>query len=488
MVLALAALPTLQAARSIALAVGLRRVGLHLTLLLEPSAMSDRYLNFANSPTGRRLVGALGLPSPVRLERWTAGRMRPVEGALLISGGVLAEAASACLNRLTDQAFASEDGLFGLSRWTAEHGPKLKALIFDASGISSAEELKQLREFFQPALKGLDLCPHVVVLGRAPESLKDPFAASAQRSLEGFTRSLGKEIRRGGTVQLLYVGKGAEDQLEGALRFFLSPKSAYVSGQVVRLAASPTQVNDWSRPLGGKVALVTGASRGIGASIAETLARDGASVVLLDVPPMKEALDALAARLGGRSVALDICAPDAAEQLLAALPDGVDIVVHNAGITRDKTLAKMSEALWDSVIDVNLRAPEILTKALLDAGKLRDDGRVVLLASISGIAGNLGQSNYAVSKAGLIGLANAWAPALGKRGISINAVAPGFIETQMTAAIPLTIREAGRRMSSMGQGGLPQDVAETVAWFAQPTSGAVTGQVLRVCGQSLLGA
>ncbi|PBY44935.1 SDR family oxidoreductase, partial [Pseudomonas aeruginosa] len=97
-------------------------------------------------------------------------------------------------------------------------------------------------------------------------------------------------------------------------------------------------------------------------------------------------------------------------------------------------------------------------------------------------------SNYAVSKAGLIGLAQAWAPALGKRGITINAVAPGFIETQMTAAIPLTIREAGRRMNSMSQGGLPQDVAETVAWFAQPSSGAVSGQVLRVCGQSLLGA
>lgn len=187
-------------------------------------------------------------------------------------------------------------------------------------------------------------------------------------------------------------------------------------------------------------------------------------------------------------MALDICAPDAPEQLLAALPDGVDIVVHNAGITRDKTLAKMSEAFWDSVIDVNLRAPEILTKALLDGGKLNDNGRIVLLASISGIAGNMGQSNYAVSKAGLIGLAAAWAPALAKRGISINAVAPGFIETQMTAAIPLTIREAGRRMNSMGQGGLPQDVAEAVAWFAQPTSGGVSGQVLRVCGQSLLGA
>ncbi|MFV0890068.1 3-oxoacyl-ACP reductase [Metapseudomonas otitidis] len=451
--------------------------------------MSDRYLAFANSTTGRRLVGALGLPAPLRLERWTAGRVRPVDGALLLGGeGALADAASAVLNKLTDQSFAAEEGRFGLPRWTAEHGPKLKALVFDASGLTRFEQLIELRNFFQPTFKGLGKCPRVVVLGRPPESLKDPIAASVQRSLEGFTRSLGKEIRRGGSVQLVYVGKGAEDQLEGALRFFLSPKSAYVSAQVLRLAASSAQVKDWSRPLSGQRALVTGASRGIGAAIAETLARDGAEVVLLDVPQAKDALEALAARLGGRAVALDICAEDAPARLVEALPDGLDIVVHNAGITRDKTLAKMSEAFWDSVINVNLKAPQVLTQALLDAGKLHDNGRVVLIASISGIAGNLGQSNYAVSKAGVIGLAQAWAPALAKRGITINAVAPGFIETQMTAAIPLTIREAGRRMNSMSQGGLPQDVAEAVAWFAQPSSGGLTGQVMRVCGQSLLGA
>jgi 3-oxoacyl-[acyl-carrier protein] reductase len=451
--------------------------------------MSDRYLAFANSNFGRRVVSTLGLPAPQRLERWQAGRSQPVDGALLISAsGALATAASGCLNKLTSDSFSTSEGALGLPRWTAEHGPKLKALIFDASELSSFEQLIELRNFFQPAFKGLAKCPRVVILARPPESLKDPIAASVQRSLEGFSRSLGKEIRRGGSVQLLYVGKGAENQLEGALRFFLSPKSAYVSGQVLRLSPCATHVKDWTRPLAGQTALITGASRGIGASIAEVLARDGAKVVLLDVPQAKDALNALAARLGGQAVALDICAADAATQLVAALPDGVDIVVHNAGITRDKTLKNMSDALWDSVINVNLRAPQVLTQALLDANKLRDNGRVVLLASISGIAGNMGQTNYAVSKAGLIGLAAAWAPTLAKRGISLNAVAPGFIETQMTAAIPLGIREAGRRMNSMSQGGQPQDVAEAVAWFAQPTSGAVTGQVLRVCGQSLLGA
>lgn len=451
--------------------------------------MSDRYLAFVNSNFGRRLAGSLGLPAPVRLERWMAGRARPVDGALLLGGdGALAEAASGVLNKLTDESYADVEGRFGLKRWTAEHGPKLKALVFDASGLTKFEQLIELRNFFQPAMKGLGKCPRVVVLGRAPESLKDPITASVQRSLEGFTRSLGKEIRRGGNVQLLYVAKGAENQLEGALRFFLSPKSAYVSAQVLRLTPASEQVKDWTRPLGGKKALVTGASRGIGAAIAEVLARDGAEVILLDVPPAKEALQGLAARLGGRAVALDICAEDAPAQLLEALPEGVDIVVHNAGITRDKTIAKMSDAFWDSVINVNLKAPQVLTQAMLDAGKINDNGRIVLIASISGIAGNLGQSNYAVSKAGVIGLAQAWAPTLAKRGITINAVAPGFIETQMTAAIPLTIREAGRRMNSMNQGGQPQDVAEAVAWFAQPSSGALNAQVMRVCGQSLLGA
>ncbi|MFG5860894.1 3-oxoacyl-ACP reductase [Metapseudomonas sp. CR1201] len=451
--------------------------------------MNDRYLAFANSNAGRRLVGALGLPAPVRLERWMAGRARPVDGALLIGGsGSLGEAASAVLNRLTDQNFADAEDRFGLPRWTAEQGPRLKALLFDASGLTRFEQLIELRDFFQPALKHLGTCPKVVVLARAPEAIEDLVAASVQRSLEGFTRSLAKEIRRGGSVQLIYVGQGAEDQLEGALRFFLSPKSAYVSAQVLRLTACAEKVQDWTRPLAGKRALVTGASRGIGAAIAETLARDGAEVILLDVPQAKDALDGLAARLGGRGVALDITAEDAASQLVDALPEGVDILVHNAGITRDKTLAKMSDEFWNSVINVNLHAPQVLTQALLDAGKLHDNGRVVLIASISGIAGNLGQTNYALSKAGLIGLAQNWAPLLARRGISINAVAPGFIETQMTAAIPLTLREAGRRMNSMNQGGLPQDVAEAVAWFAQPGSGALTGQVMRVCGQSLLGA
>ena len=449
---------------------------------------SDRYIDFVNSDLGRKLVGAVGLPAPARLERWQAGRLRPVEGALLLSTGPLAERVSAFAPRLTDVLLSVGGEITGAHPWNAEQSAKIKAVVFDASTLLLTAHLSQLRDFFQPILRHLDNSAHIVILARAPDAQADPLAASTQQAIEGFSRSLAKEMRNGGTVQLLQIEDGAEEQLEGALRFFLSPKSAFISGQVIRLRACALQVQDWTRPLAGRKALVTGAARGIGAAIAETLARDGAEVVLLDVPQAKSDLDALAARLGGQALVLDICAPEAAAQLIAHLPDGLDIVVHNAGITRDKTLANMPEEFWNSVLDVNLNAPQILTQALIDSGALHDNGSVILLASISGLAGNRGQTNYTTSKAGLIGYARAMAPTLEARGISINAVAPGFIETSMTAHMPFALREAGRRMSSLGQGGQPQDVAEAVAWLGQPGSGAVSGQVLRVCGQSVLGA
>ena len=453
---------------------------------------SDRYIDFVNSDLGRKLVGAVGLPAPARLERWQAGRLRPVEGALLLSTGPLAVRVSAFAPRLTDVLLNAGGAVTGENTgahpWSAEQSEKIKAVVFDASTLLHTSQMNQLREFFQPILRHLDNSAHVVILARSPDAQTDPLAASTQQAIEGFSRSLAKEMRNGGTVQLLQVEDGAEDQLEGALRFFLSPKSAFISGQVIRLSACHQQVQDWTRPLAGRKALVTGAARGIGAAIAETLARDGAEVVLLDVPQAKSDLDALAARLGGQALVLDICAPDAAVQLIEHLPGGLDIVVHNAGITRDKTLANMPADFWDSVLDVNLNAPQVLTQALIDSGALRDNGSVILLASISGLAGNRGQTNYTTSKAGLIGYARAMAPTLKARGISINAVAPGFIETSMTAHMPFALREAGRRMSSLGQGGQPQDVAEAVAWLGQPGSGAMSGQVLRVCGQSVLGA
>ena len=148
----------------------------------------------------------------------------------------------------------------------------------------------------------------------------------------------------------------------------------------------------------------------------------------------------------------------------------------------------MPEERWQTLMEINLSSEERINDELLSRKLLRENGRIVCVSSMSGIAGNSGQTNYATSKAGVIGMVEAMAPELAKRKATINAVAPGFIETQMTAAMPLATREAGRRMSSLAQGGLPVDVAETIGWFAQGPSAGVNGNVVRVDGQNLLGA
>jgi 3-oxoacyl-[acyl-carrier protein] reductase len=246
----------------------------------------------------------------------------------------------------------------------------------------------------------------------------------------------------------------------------------------------------WDQPLSGRTLLVTGAARGIGEAIAEVLVRDGARLVCLDVPQTESALGAVCARLGAQPMLLDIAGPDAPATIAALAREmgGWDGVIHNAGITRDRTIARMRAELWQQVIDVNLQAPLRINDALLQADALKAGSRVVCLSSISGIAGNAGQTNYAFSKAGLIGLVRSQAPAFAQRSMAINAVAPGFIETAMTATMPFAIREAGRRMNGMSQGGQPVDVAEAVAWLASPAAAGMNGGVLRVCGQSLLGA
>ena len=444
--------------------------------------MSDRYQGFTQSPLGKLLVKNLGLPAPTPLERYTEGAPL-VDGTVLVGGrGRLAESLPGLLDTLAITATE-----------TVEDGARFKGLVFDATGLSSSADLHALREFFAPVLRSLDTCPRVVVIGTPPESVSGGERV-AQRALEGFTRSLGKEIGRGGTVQLVYVADGAEGAVTSTLAFLLSPKSAYVSGQVVRIGAHGTTqapaVKDWTKPLTGKVALVTGASRGIGEQIARVLHRDGATVLGVDVPQAANELQSLMKELDGDWLTLDITGKDAPQRIAHHLKEkhgGVDVVVHNAGITRDKKLANMDDARWDSVIAVNLTAPELITRELLDQGVVNKGGSIIGVASIAGIAGNVGQTNYAASKAGVIGLVDSLADEL-TDGITVNAVAPGFIITQMTAAVPFATREVGQRLNAMSQGGLPVDVAETIAWYANPGSTAVNGNVVRVCGQMMLGA
>jgi 3-oxoacyl-[acyl-carrier protein] reductase len=440
--------------------------------------MSDLYTQVVNSFPVKLVAGKVGLPQPAELERHAPGS--PVISGPVLLGGAPGGRLNAQLERLLEDCGAKR---------ADESDERVKALVFDATGISDSAELVELQRFFHPSVPRLARSGRVVVLGTPPAG-RPLREATAQRALEGFTRSLGKEVGHGGTVQLVYVEEGAEAEIDSTLRFLLSPRSAYVSGQVIRVGSGvvKTPTLDWKRPLDGKVALVTGASRGIGEAIATTLHRDGAKLVLLDVPALSEDLKKVADRLGAETIELDITDDDAPVKIADQIPDGVDVVVHNAGVTRDRTIAKMPEDRWASLMEINLSSEERINDELLSRGLLHKNGRIVCVSSMSGIAGNAGQTNYATSKAGVIGMVEALSPTLAERGATINAVAPGFIETQMTAKMPIPIREAGRRMNSMSQGGLPVDVAETIAWFASPASTGVNGNVVRVCGQSLLGA
>ncbi|GAB2454769.1 3-oxoacyl-ACP reductase [Nocardioides hungaricus] len=448
--------------------------------------MSDYYRGFTESAIGRQVTRLLGLPQPAKLERYAAGDPL-VDGTVAVGGrGRLGESLTGVLDALGIAAVTDTTG-----------ADTFKGLVFDATGITSSDQLVALRDFLTPLLRRLDPCPRVVVLGSPPELVTGEERV-AQRALEGFTRSLGKEIGRGGTVQLVYVATGAEGAVHSTLAFLLSPKSAYVSGQVVRIGAhgerKAGEVADWVRPLEGRVALVTGASRGIGEQIARVLHRDGASIVGVDVPQAASELQAVMRELDGDHLLLDITARDAPHRIARHLKDkhgGVDVVVHNAGITRDRRLANMAPSSegdrFAQVVAVNLTAPERITRLLLDERVVNDNGAIVGVASIAGIAGNVGQTNYAASKAGVIGLVDSLAHEL-DRGVTVNAVAPGFIVTQMTAAVPFATREVGQRLNAMAQGGLPVDVAEAIAWLASPGSTAVNGNVVRVCGQMMLGA
>ena len=472
--------------------------------------MSDTYQAIANSPMGKALFGAINLPIPVILDRWQPGKASFIKGRVLVGAangstavdsilGTLKGAPEAKVSVLANNGNASElqkkAGKLGVDadNYTAnrDDDAKFKGLVFDATGIQNPDELKALWEFFHPVIRKLEKCARVVVVGRTPET-QTGTARVAQRALEGFTRSVGKEIKKGATAQLVYVNEGAEAQLASPLHFFLSPKSAYVSAQVVRVSEAGFDAKkfDWNKPLAGKKALVTGGSRGIGAAIAEVLARDGATVTVLDIPPMADDLNKVAEQIGGDTLELDITAAEAPEAIAAKgkAVGGFDVIVHNAGVTRDKMLGNMPEKFWDMVLDINIASQLRINEKLLADGGISEGGSIISISSIAGIAGNLGQTNYGASKAAVIGMIDAYKDEYAEKGITINAVAPGFIETQMTAAIPFTIREAGRRMNAMNQGGQPVDVAETIAFFASPASQGLTGNVVRVCGQMLLGA
>lgn len=460
-----------------------------MTTLFIEARLKDSYLNFSHSTFGKRLFSVLGLTIPPKLSRYKQGDAL-VKSSILVNSQQSIEHIKQCFDE-SDVVVADNERHF--------EPLSVQALIFDATAIETPQQLELCHQFFKQYLGCLQANGRIVVLGKAIIHNMSISCASAQRALVGIIKSLAKEVgRRGCTANLLYTSSVDVMNVAAPLRFFISDKSTYVSGQVITANVSTggalperkVDVHAWQKPLQGKTALVTGASRGIGAAIARALAADGAKVIGLDVPQAGVALTQQMTVIDGQSILLDVTASDAPQHIAQSLKQPLDIVVHNAGITRDKMLKRMSLQQWQSVMDINLNSVVRINDYFLENDCLASQAKIVCVASISGIAGNVGQVNYAASKSGIIGLVESTAKHLEAQGaeITINAVAPGFIETEMTAKIPLMTRHFGRRLCSLSQGGLPSDVANTIAFLASPNSQSINGNTLRVCGQNLVGA
>ncbi|GAB3671311.1 3-oxoacyl-ACP reductase [Salinisphaera aquimarina] len=454
--------------------------------------MSDYLVKASSNATLRSVLKSVGVPTPVTLERAQgAYQERFLEGQKVLVGATAGTTASAQIDVALESTGANVERADTPQPADDE---KFDALVFDATGMQGVADLKSLYAFFHPVARKLTTNARIVVLASLPQAMESVSASAAARAVEGFVRSLAKEIGQlGSTANMLYVEPDAEDRIAGPLRFFLSDYSTFVDGQplsVTRAGIMPETVVS-TQPLKDKVALVTGGARGIGAATAQRLAREGATVVCLDIPQDQDTLEETVAEFGGTALALDITDDNAPREIADFFKDkfgGVDIVIHNAGVTRDKTLANMPEHYWDMVQAINLQAIIDVDAVLSDEQIINEHGRVICLCSIGGIAGNRGQTNYGATKAGLIGFVERRGATDRERGVTVNAVAPGFIETRMTAEMPFGMREAGRRLSSLSQGGEPRDVAEAITFLTTPGAGGVSGNVLRVCGQSLIGA
>lgn len=454
---------------------------------------ADMYTEFVSRGFGKDLAKRLGLPQPAVLRRYSPAAPL-VEGPILVLGeGAGADAVAQVLLSWHQDV-----------RRHATPKEKLGAVVVVLDGINHPEELSAPMLAVGGVLRDLHRNARVVSISRPATTADTPAVAAARNGVDGVVRSLAKELRSGATANGILLANGIAADSPSAmasLRFFLSGRSAFVDGQFLTAssAGSPEPASwdgaaadavDWTKPLAGNIAVVTGAARGIGAAIARTLARDGATVIVVDVPAAGDHLAQVANDIHGTALQLDITSEDAGTRILDLAMERygrLDIVVHNAGITRDKLLANMDAAKWNAVIAVNIASQLRMNDAFLANSDFSVNGRIISVASTSGIAGNRGQTNYAASKAGVMGMVRATAALLATHGGTVNAVAPGFIETDMTAKIPFATREVARRLNSLQQGGRPTDVAEAIAFFAAPAAAGVTANVLRVCGQNLVG-
>ena len=239
-------------------------------------------------------------------------------------------------------------------------------------------------------------------------------------------------------------------------------------------------------PLSGEIALVTGASRGIGAAIAHELASQGATVV--GTATSEAGANAIGERLsaqGGHGRVLDVANPDSITGLVDAITKDIgasSILVNNAGITRDNLLMRMKDEDWQSIIDTNLTSVYRTSKAVMRSMMKARKGRIVNIASVIGVTGNAGQANYAAAKAGIIAFSKSMAREIGSRGVTVNVVAPGFIDTDMTRALPEDARDAMLGQIALGRFGEPEDIGRAVAFLVGPSAAYITGETLHVNG------
>ncbi len=463
--------------------------------------MLDAWTELGRLPLTRLMFKRIGIKTPPQLLR----AFRPWSDDLLHGKQVLMNAAgpySADLKKALGAqkglvTFVKDESLnVGESKGALTRIAAYQGTVFDSTAFQNVAELDQLFKFFQSHLKQLGFNHRVVILIKEWPGAAAPEARACARAVEGFVRSLAKELGAKGTVvNAVQVPEHPESaqRLAPIVSFLLSDHCTFVTGQILRLStlAELAELPPLAGSLAGKRALVTGAAQGIGYAICRRLADEGVHVIGVDRPQNRQALRELASNVDGEALEADLSLESDLLSLVDRLqnsPAPLDILINNAGITRDRSLFAMEKAQWDSVLQINLKAPLQLTHQLLHRGLLANGGRVICLSSIVALAGNYGQTNYGTAKAGLIGLIEGLSTHLARQGISCNAVAPGFIETPMTAQIPFVAKQFARRLATLGQGGLPDDVAEMVCFLASPSSQGINGSVLRVCGGHILGS
>jgi len=370
------------------------------------------------------------------------------------------------------------------------------ALVVDGRNVSNAADLKAVFNELQEGVKNIKANGKVLIYAIQPELLEDVHHSTFQRALEGISRSLAKELGgRGTTVNLIKLPPKTELSNYGTIQeFFTSGRSAFITGQALVV----NEATKSGRELSEKICVVTGGAGGIGSATVKRLTGEGATVIIADMPQMEERAKALMANTSSALsegkisfLGADLTDDAARKQLLETIQEKhgrIDVLVNNAGITRDKTLKNMPEHYWNQLIAINLTAVINLTEDALAMRLIPEGGRIISTSSISGIAGNFGQTNYTATKAALIGYSASKSKELKAKGITINAIAPGYIETEMVKTMPLMTRIFAERLTSLAQAGKPEDIAEAMTFLAHPGAESINGQVLRVCGGSFLGA